>query len=190
MRPALFCCVLLFLFGAGCDQPPPSDPAPAVSQPRQTVVDTAAAAFTPVATTRGQRVYVPVYSHIYHSTSERRVNLAVTLSIRNTDLQTPLTLLAVRYYGSDGALVRRYLEAPEPLAPLAARRYVIDELDAAGGSGASFIVEWRADAPVTPPVVESVMISTASAQGISFVSPGRIVAELGGRDDVPVDEAP
>ncbi len=46
-----------------------------------------------------------------------------------------------------------------------------------GGSGANFIVRWEADSPVSPPVTEGIMISTASQLGISFTSPGQVIPD-------------
>lgn len=128
----------------------------------------------------GQTVYVPVYSHVYHRDGSQEFNLTATLSIRNTDLDHAIIITAVRYYDSAGELVRRYLEQPLGLAPLASGAFVVEERDRAGGVGANFIVEWQAEAEVSPPIIEAVMISTASAQGISFVSRGRVVRPLGG----------
>ncbi|HEX7175863.1 MAG TPA: DUF3124 domain-containing protein, partial [Pyrinomonadaceae bacterium] len=57
----------------------------------------------------GQTIYVPVYSHIYARDKSRVINLSATLSIRNTDAQNPISIASVRYYGTNGALVREYL---------------------------------------------------------------------------------
>jgi hypothetical protein len=46
--------------------------------------------------------YVPVYSHIYHRDQHRFIDLAVTLSIRNTDPAHPVTLASVHYYDTKG----------------------------------------------------------------------------------------
>ena len=127
----------------------------------------------------GAVLYVPAYSHVYHGDRRRDVNLATTLSIRNTDAAGALRVTAVRYYDSAGTLVRAYVDRPVTLAPLASVDYVVDQSDTSGGSGASFIVEWRARAAVSAPVVEAVMISTQSQQGISFVTEGRVVRQLG-----------
>jgi hypothetical protein len=54
---------------------------------------------------------------------------------------------------------------------------VIKASDRGGGISAGFIVEWESEQPCVPPVVEAVMISTASTQGISFSSQARIVEE-------------
>lgn len=121
----------------------------------------------------GQLLYVPVYSHIYTGDKERPFNLAVTLSIRNTDPASVLRLTAVDYYDTDGRLVRRYLEAPRELRPLASIRYVVAERDVEGGSGANFLVRWESPKPINVPVVESVMIGAQSGQGISFTSQAR-----------------
>jgi hypothetical protein len=46
--------------------------------------------------------------------------------------------------------------------------------------GANFIVRWHADEPVHPPIVETVMITTESTQGISFLSTARVLSERQG----------
>ena len=62
-------------------QPPPADPA---------------------TSTGGTTVYVPVYSSVYLgvSNSARTVQLAATVSVRNTSSLHPITLQWVRYYDS------------------------------------------------------------------------------------------
>ena len=125
------------------------------------------------ALSQGQLLYVPVYSHIYIGDRERPFNLAVTLSIRNTDPGGGLRLTAVDYYDTEGRLVRSYLDAPRDLGPLASIRYVVAEKDVKGGSGANFLVRWEASKPINYPVVESVMIGAQSGQGISFTSQAR-----------------
>jgi hypothetical protein len=122
----------------------------------------------------GQTLYVPAYSHIYYYSKQHRILLAVTLSIRNTDLTHPITITSVRYYDTPGQLIKEYLERPLPLAPLESTDFVVEERDTRGGTGANFIVEWMAEERVNDPVVEAVMISSGT-QGISFVSPGRVI---------------
>lgn len=128
----------------------------------------------------GQAIYVPVYSHIYYRDDTRDIGLAATLSVRNTDPQQPVTLTAVRYHDSAGRLVRRYLDGPLALGPLASESFVVEQKDRAGGVGANFLVEWQAEGEVSAPLAEAVMISTASTQGISFVSRGVVVRPIGG----------
>jgi len=124
---------------------------------------------------KGQTVYVPVYSHIYSGDRERPFYLTATLSIRNTDPRHSITLSAVNYYDSDGSLLRSYLEHPAGIKPLGSTRYVVKESDKSGGSGAKFIVKWESDQEVNVPLIESVMISTQTQQGISFTSRGQVM---------------
>jgi len=53
----------------------------------------------------------------------------------------------------------------------------VPESDTSGGFGASFIVRWTSENPVVPPVIECLMIGVRSGQGISIVSPGRVISE-------------
>jgi hypothetical protein len=125
----------------------------------------------------GQTIYVPIYSHIYIRDKTRVIHLAATLSVRNTDAQNPILITSARYYDTNGALVKEYVNEPLRLAPMASTDFVVAEDDMSGGVGANFIVEWSAGIEVTVPVVEAVMISTASQQGISFVSQGRVIKD-------------
>jgi hypothetical protein len=122
---------------------------------------------------KGQRVYVPAYSHIYSGNKERPFLLTVTLSIRNIDPTHLIKITLVDYYETQGNLLKKYIDKPATLSPLESLRYVIPEKDKSGGSGANFIVEWHSDKPVNRPIIESIMIGTKSSQGISFTSRGR-----------------
>jgi hypothetical protein len=137
-------------------------------------------ALDPTKVVMGQTLYVPVYSHIYYSNSKEHVmNLSATLSVRNTDLTHSIIITSVRYYDTDGQLIRKDVESPVELKPLASTNFFIAANDASGGSGANFIVEWVAEKTVYEPVVEVVMISTSSQQGISFVSPAKVLKQHG-----------
>ncbi len=129
------------------------------------------------ATSKGQTVYVPIYSHVYGGDREQKVLLTATLSIRNTDPVHAITITGVDYFDSTGKLIRNYLQQPTALKAMASTRYVVAESDKAGGSGASFVVKWSAVAPVRQPVIESVMIGTKMQQGISFTSRGQVIEE-------------
>ncbi|MBU2514104.1 DUF3124 domain-containing protein [bacterium] len=123
----------------------------------------------------GQKIYAPVYSHIYAGNNERPFLLTVTLSIRNTDPKNPIKINVVDYYQSQGKLLEKYLKKPVTLNPLGSLRYIVPERDKTGGSGANFIVEWKSEKYVNPPIVESIMIGTQGQQGISFTSRGQVI---------------
>ncbi len=126
---------------------------------------------------KGQTVYVPAYSHIYHGDRERPFYLTVTLSIRNTDPDHAVTVVLADYYNTTGELVKRYVEKETKIGAMASVDFVVSESDKSGGSGANFLVKWKSDAKVTEPVIETVMISTATQQGISFTSRGVAIKE-------------
>lgn len=134
-----------------------------------------AGAQSPPGLTTGQTVYVPAYSHIYSGNNEIPSLLAITLSIRNTDMAHPIQVLAVDYYETSGTLVKHFLSAPLALNALGATRYTIPQKDKAGGSGANFIVTWKAGQPVNPPVIEAVMIGPRA----SFLSRGQVILPSG-----------
>ncbi|MDM8525131.1 DUF3124 domain-containing protein [Desulfococcaceae bacterium HSG8] len=134
-------------------------------------------AFSTVNLLKGQSVYVSIYSHIYHGDHERPFDLTATLSIRNTDPKQEITLVSADYFDSDGNFLKNYVEKPVKLKNLASIRYVIKGTDKSGGSGAKFIVRWESKEPVNPPLIEAIMISTKSQQGISFISRGIAIKE-------------
>jgi hypothetical protein len=136
----------------------------------------------PTKRVRSQTLYVPAYSHIYIRDAQRSMNLATTLSIRNTSLDTPLRLSTIDYYDSSGNRVRSYLDTTRTLDPLGSTYVVVETDDIRGGVGANFIVRWHAQTPIPPPVVETVMITSASTLGISFRSPARVLYEEPARE--------
>ena len=83
--------------------------------------------------------------------------------------------MSSKHYETQGQLLKKYIKTPVILKPLESLRYVVPEKDESGGSGANFMVEWKADKPVNPPIVESIMIGTQSGQGVSFTSRGRVI---------------
>ena len=138
---------------------------------------TTAGAGSDIVLSAGQTVYVSIYSHIYSGLKGRPFSLAATLSIHNTDPKHSITLVSVKFYDSDGKLVKEYLDRPGELKAMASTRYILTEADTGGGSGANFLVKWKAKTNVNQPIIEGVMIGTRSGQGISFVSRGQVIKD-------------
>ena len=134
----------------------------------------------------GQRLYVPAYSHVYHQKGEPYL-LTVTLNVRNTDVNNEIVVTAVRYFDTSGKELRSLLQKPLQIAPLAATEFVIERNDKFGGSGASFIVEWKAGTEVNQPIVETVMVDTSNTQGISFTSSAVPIRESGSGGEFSTD---
>lgn len=173
--------VFFLMLGAACSSEEPTLETVAPGEPTSpsgssTISEeTRSNAWEATATVLGERVYVPIYSHIYYRNRRSDIDLAATLSIRNTDEAAPIRVTTVRYYDSEGALVRQYVETPVRVAPMGSTYFLIEQQDDTGGVGANFIVEWEAERAVSPPVIEAVMISATSSQGISFVTQGRVL---------------
>jgi len=129
---------------------------------------------------KGQTLYVPAYSHVLHGDRNQPFLLTATLSVRNADPSHPITVFSVEYRDAKGSMIRQFItEPPKPIAPFAAAEFVVGESDKRGGLGASFVVRWKAETAVAAPVVETVLIGTAAAQGISFVGGARVIEDLG-----------
>ncbi len=124
-----------------------------------------------------QTIYVPAYSQIYVGPKEKPIDLAVTLSIRNTNAGESMTVTVVDFYDSDGNPVKTFIKSPVTIKPFGTVKFVISESDNLGGSGANFLVKWHADKRINAPVVETVMIGTKSSLGISFTSRGVVIGE-------------
>lgn len=124
----------------------------------------------------GQTVYVPVYSHIYADGGKPQL-LEATLSVRNLDPESAISITSVRYFDTAGTLVKQYLDKALRLGPLETTEFLVERRDTRGGSGANFIVTWDAAEPVYEPLVEAVMVGLSGNQSISFISPGRALVK-------------
>lgn len=123
---------------------------------------------------KGQTVYVPVYSNIFTGPKEVSIPLANTLTIRNTDIYNSIQITIVDYYDTKGVLLKKFSPKPTTLAPLETTYIYLSERDQEGGVGANFIVRWHAAKEVNAPVIECLM---AGSQGRAFARPGQIIKE-------------
>ena len=124
---------------------------------------------------KGQSVYVPVYSHVFIGGWERPFFLSANLFIRNTNHKDSITILSVNYYGSDGKLVKSYLSKETALKPMASTYFFIKKADKSGGWGASFIVKWKSENKVNEPLIECVMSGAFGTQAGIFLSRGIVI---------------
>ncbi|MBC7905372.1 MAG: DUF3124 domain-containing protein [Rhodospirillaceae bacterium] len=138
----------------------------------------------PAQTSRGQSIYVPVYSHIWHGNLDARgkpqtLLLSSMLSIRNTDPYDSMTIRSVRYYDTAGKLLKEYMAQPARLGPMASTDVFLEHKDDQGGTGANFVVQWSAERPISTPIVEVVNAYIFGPQSLAFTSPGKVIAEEG-----------
>jgi hypothetical protein len=132
------------------------------------------AAVAQEAKSTGQTIYVPVYSAIGFVSTEK-FDVAVTLSFRNLDASTPITIKSTVYYDTDGEEIGDLLESPRTLAPFGSTQLLIKQQDFSGDVGANVVVEWSAETPVAPPLVEAVMVGARGTQAFAFTSRGVVL---------------
>jgi hypothetical protein len=166
-RQSGFLIWLLLALITGCDSPP-NGQAPTPEPVLIHDLDIAS----------GQTIFVPAYSEMYYASNGRTLELAVTLAVHNTDFTNAIILTSARYYNGDGLVVQEYLPQPLTLGPLASTEFFVETRPESGGVGTNFVVEWVAEQPVYEPIVEAIMLSTTSSQGISFTSPGRVIRQI------------
>ncbi len=156
------------------------EPTPVVTVPKSSTFFFPVETIDDDAISVGQLIYVPVYSRVHLSGLGVR-ELAVLLSIRNTDLEHPIIVRLVQYYDTDGTMLEDYLSESYQLAPLATADFVIDQADTRGGTGANFLVEWVAEqSSVNVPIVEAVMAGISGSQGLSFIRNGQVIDQIHG----------
>lgn len=139
-----------------------------------------AVAGEPAGQSRGQLLYLPVYSHVWYGDRDKggpyKAMMSALVSIRSTDPGKPLRVRSARYYSTDGKLLAEYLNKPRLLPPLGTIELLVERREDKGGSGANFLIEWEADGPISPPLVQAVHVSVLAQRGLSFVTEAREVA--------------
>jgi len=117
-------------------------------------------------------VYVPIYSDIYFDLVNQNLLISATLSIRNTSIQDSLFISVIDYYNTEGVLVRKFIDQPIALSPMASVNYVIEKEDSDGGPGANFIVNLYSENPNIKPLIQAVMVGSHSNKAFAFATDG------------------
>ncbi|HEY4374743.1 MAG TPA: DUF3124 domain-containing protein [Burkholderiales bacterium] len=130
---------------------------------------------------RGQTLYLPVYSHIWHGEVDgkgqpAKVLVSVLVSVRNTDPAAAITLTAAQYFDTEGKRIKEYLAAPRVIPPLGTYELYVPTSDDSGGSGANFILRWKAANGASPPIVEALHANLPAGRAIVFLTSARVVA--------------
>lgn len=127
---------------------------------------------------KGQTLYLPIYSHLWHGNTDRsgkadQAQLSALVSIRNTDASKSLRISSAKYYDTDGKLLREFLPAARLVPPLGTLELLVERREAEGGSGANFIIRWQTDDEINPPVVEAVHADLYGLKPVSFITTAR-----------------
>lgn len=130
--------------------------------------------------TKGQSVYIPVYSQILHgnlndSGKPNELLLSSMLSVRNTDPKYPLTITSVKYYDTHGQVLREFAASPKTLSAMGSTDFFVEYKDRSGGTGANFVVTWQAEQPINQPILETIQVYFWGSISQSFVSRGQVI---------------
>jgi hypothetical protein len=130
----------------------------------------------------GQVLYLPIYSHVWHGDLDSRGEpakalVSISVSIRNTDPLKPIRVMSALYYDTDGRKLREYVSAPRTVQPMGTFELFIPRGDDTGGSGANFVIVWKADSPASPPIVEGFHANLPAGRSIAFTTSARPIPE-------------
>lgn len=130
------------------------------------------------ALSNGQTLYLPIYSHVWHGDRKDRGNplkspFSALVSIRNTDLKNPIRVLSARYFDTGGKQLHEYISAAKTIPPMGTYELYVERKEAAGGSGANFVIAWEAGTPTNLPVVEAVHTDIQGSHTLSFITTAR-----------------
>lgn len=133
------------------------------------------------AVSKGQMLYLPIYSHVWHGDTHplkgepMKANMSALVSIRNTSLKTPIKIVSARYYNTDGKLLREFVSPAKTIGPMGTLELFIEKSEAEGGSGANFIIQWEAESATNAPIVEAVHIDNQASRPYSFITHARVI---------------
>ncbi len=127
---------------------------------------------------KGQTLYLPIYSHLWHGNTDRsgkadQAQLSALVSIRNTDSGKALRVTSAKYYDTDGKLLREFLPVARLIPPLGTLELLVERREAEGGSGANFIIHWQNEEAINPPLVEAVHADLYGLKPVSFITTAR-----------------
>ena len=128
----------------------------------------------------GQVLYLPIYSHVWHGEMNdkgqpMKTLVSVSVSIRNTDPAKSIRITSAQYFDTDGKKLREYLPSPKTIGPMATQEIFVPRSDDSGGSGANFVIAWKSDTPVSPPIVEGFHANLPVGRSIAFTTSARAI---------------
>lgn len=126
----------------------------------------------------GQLLYLPIYSHIWHGDMDTKGQpmkalVSVSVSIRNTDPAKSIRVDSAQYYDTDGKKLREYVSSPKTIGPMGTYEIFVPRSDDTGGSGANFVISWKADTPASQPIVEGFHANLPVGRSIAFTTSAR-----------------
>lgn len=132
------------------------------------------------ALSKGQTLYLPIYSHVWHGDLKAggyplKSLVSALVSIRNTDLKHPIRVLSARYFDTGGKPLHEHIAAAKIIPPMGTYELYVERKESAGGSGANFVILWEAAMPANLPVVEAVHADIQGHRTLSFITTARAI---------------
>jgi hypothetical protein len=103
--------------------------------------------------------------------------VSVFVSIRNTDNLKSIRINSATYYDTNGKRLKDYIAAPVTIGPMGTYEIFIPRSDDTGGSGANFVISWKSDTSVNPPIVEGFHANLPGRESISFMTWARPIPD-------------
>lgn len=127
--------------------------------------------------TQGQTVYLSLYPKIEKAGKKGFSFLTTILTIRNTDMQHPITVNSINYHDSNGALKKHVLKEPIILNPISSKsmRFEKKELDTASGMTGCFIIVWKSAERVSEPLIEGIVGTSGTGWVTTSVFYGQVI---------------
>lgn len=119
-----------------------------------------------------RQVYVPFYRTLYVGENRAVKKLPATLSIHNTSTEHPLIVTKLTYYDGNGQVIVERLEKPHVLPPMAAAEFYIEPSQSDSTKIAATLLEWTSEAPISPPLIEAIVVGKYGAKGFSVLIRG------------------
>jgi len=132
------------------------------------------------ALSKGQTLYLPIYSHVWHGDVKRggyplKDLVSALVSIRNTDLKNPIRVTSARYFDTGGKQLHEYLDAPKTIPPMGTYELYVERKESAGGSGANFVISWEAATPTNLPAIEALHADIQGHRTLTFITTARAI---------------
>lgn len=130
--------------------------------------------------TLSQTLYLPIYSHLWHGDLDGRGQpqktlVSVLVSIRNTDPGKTIRVTSAQYFDTAGKRIKEYVPSPVSIGPMGTYEIFVPRADDTGGSGANFVIAWRADSRASTPVVHGVHANLPTGRPIIFLTEARAI---------------
>ncbi len=121
-----------------------------------------------------QALYLPIQSRLLYGDiadgKPSEVLLSAQISIRNTDPGVALEVGSARFHDASGKLVRNLLQRPLRIPPLGSHDLFLPRAEAAKAGGGNIVVEWSAERPINPPLVEALHSDIRGGHTLFFVT--------------------